>query len=132
VAFQCALASAVTSAAGAALRAKWKMGERARAVGVHGDDLDGVGASSERVIEDVNRMLVELDKVTAAGGCVVPDKFLRTGRRAVRADGTKALGSKARKHQRIEALQARPHHPELEGAYALLVDGEHAQSHTFH
>jgi len=44
VAFQCALASADTSAAGAALRAKWNMGERGRAVGVHGDDLDGGGA----------------------------------------------------------------------------------------
>ena len=44
VAFQCALASADTSAARAALRAKWNMGERGRAVGVHGDDLDGGGA----------------------------------------------------------------------------------------
>ena len=42
--FQCALASAVTSAAGAALRAKWNFGERGRAVGVHGDDLDRGGA----------------------------------------------------------------------------------------
>jgi hypothetical protein len=44
VAFHCALASADTSAAGAALRAKWNMGERGRAVGVHGGDLDGDGA----------------------------------------------------------------------------------------
>jgi hypothetical protein len=50
----------------------------------------------------------------------------------VRADGTKALGCKTRKRQRIETLEARPHHPELQGAYAFLVDGEHAQSHTFH
>ena len=76
-------------------------------------------------------MLVVLDKIIAAGGCVVPDEFLRTGRRAMRADGTKALGGKARKRQRIETLEARPH-PELKGAYALLVDAEHAQSHTFH
>jgi hypothetical protein len=63
-----------------------------------------VAPSSERVIEDVNRMLVVLEKIIAAGGCVVPGEFLRTGRRAVRADGTKALGSKARKCQRIETL----------------------------
>jgi hypothetical protein len=44
--------------------------------------------SSERVIEDVDRMLVVLDKIIAAGGCVVPGEFLRTGRRAVRAGGT--------------------------------------------
>jgi hypothetical protein len=88
--------------------------------------------SSERVIEDVDRMLVVLDKIIAAGGCVVPDEFLRTGRRAMRADGTKALCGKARNHQRTETLEARPHHPELEGAYALLVDVEHAQSQNFH
>jgi hypothetical protein len=91
-----------------------------------------VAPSSERVIEDVDRMLVVLDKIIAAGGCVVPDEFLRTGRRAMRADGTKALGGKARKRQRIETLEARPHHPELKCAYALLVDAEHAQNHTFH
>ena len=49
VAFQCALASAGTSAAGAALRAKWNMGERGRAVGAHGDDLDGGGAIERAV-----------------------------------------------------------------------------------
>jgi hypothetical protein len=35
--------------------------------------------SSERVIEDADRMLVVLDKIIAAGGCVVPGEFLRTG-----------------------------------------------------
>ena len=78
-------------------------------------------------------MLVVLDIIVAAGGCVVPDEFLRTGRRAMRADGTKALGGKARKRcPRIGTLEAQPHHPELKGACALLVDAEHAQSHTFH
>jgi hypothetical protein len=41
----------------------------------------------ERVIGDFNRMLVMLGKIIAAGGCVVPGEFLRTGRRAVRAGG---------------------------------------------
>jgi hypothetical protein len=91
-----------------------------------------VAPSSERVIEDVDRMLVVLGKIIAAGGCVVPDEFLRTGRRAVRADSKKALGGRFRKHQRIETLEARPHHPELGGAYALLVNAKHAQSHTSH
>jgi hypothetical protein len=88
--------------------------------------------SSEWVIEDADRMLVVLDKIIAAGGCVAPGEFLRTGRRAVRADGKKALGGRFRKHQRTEALEARPHHPELKVAYALLVDAEHAQSHTIY
>jgi hypothetical protein len=90
-----------------------------------------VAPSSERVIEVVDLMLVVLDKIIAADGSVLPGEFFRTGRRAVRADDTKALGGKARKRQRIEALEARPHHPDLEGAYALLFDGEHAQSHAF-
>jgi hypothetical protein len=38
----------------------------------------------------------------------------------------------ARKRQRIETLEARPHHPELKGAYALLVNAEHAQIYIFH
>jgi hypothetical protein len=50
----------------------------------------------------------------------------------MRADGTKALGGKARKRQRIETLEARPHHPDLEGANAFFVDAEHTQSHTIH
>jgi hypothetical protein len=70
-----------------------------------------VAPSSERVKEDVDRMLVVLDKIIAAGGCVLQDKLFRTGRRAMRADGTKALGGKACKRQRIETLEARPHHP---------------------
>jgi hypothetical protein len=47
----------------------------------------------------------------------------------MRADGTKALGSKARNCQWIETLEARPHHPELKGTYALIVDAEFSQSH---
>jgi hypothetical protein len=85
-----------------------------------------VAPSSERAIEDADRMPVVLGKIIAAGGCVVPGEFLRTRRRAVRA------GGRFRKHQQTENLEARPHHPELEGAYAILVVAEHAQSHTFH
>jgi hypothetical protein len=48
----------------------------------------------------------------------MPDEFLRTRRRAMRADGTKALGGKARKRKRIETLDAE--------------HARHAQSHTFH
>jgi hypothetical protein len=59
-----------------------------------------VAPSSGRVIEYAGRMLVVLDKIIAAGGCVVPDEFLRAGRRTVRADGKKALGGRFRKHKR--------------------------------
>ena len=44
-----------------------------------------VAPSSERVIEDVSRMLVVLDKIIAAGGCVVPGElFGRGGGRCAR------------------------------------------------
>ena len=78
-----------------------------------------VAPSSERVIEDVDRMLVVLDKITAAGGCVVPDEFLRTGRRAMRADGTKALGGKPRKRQRIETPGGPAPPPRVKGCLRL-------------
>jgi hypothetical protein len=84
VAFQCALASADTSAAGAALHAKWNMGSVDVLWACMEKTWMEVAPSSEQVIEDVDRMLVVLDKIIAAGGCVVPDEFLRTGRRAVR------------------------------------------------
>jgi hypothetical protein len=64
----------------------------------------------------VDCLLVVLDKIIAAGGCVVPGELLRTGRRAVRKDGKKA----------------RPHHAKLAFACALLVNcDEHTQSSTF-
>jgi hypothetical protein len=122
VAFQCALASAGTSAAGAALRAKWNMGSAGVLWACMEITWMEVASSSERVIEDVGRMLVVLDKIIAAGGCVMPGEFIRTGRQAMRAGGTKALGGKARKRQRIETLEARPHHLELKGAYAFTCE----------
>ena len=67
-----------------------------------------VAPLSKRVIEDVDHMLVVLSKIIAAGGCVVPDEFFRTGRRAVRAGGKKALGGRFRKHQRTAPLMGRP------------------------
>jgi hypothetical protein len=90
-----------------------------------------VAPTNERVVEDVDRILVVLDKIIAAGGCVVPDEFLRTGRRAVRADGKGMLKNKRRKRQKIATQEARPHHPDLNAAYALLVNPDHARNQTF-
>jgi hypothetical protein len=132
VAFQCELASTDTSAAGAALRAKWDMGRIGALWACMEKTWMELAPSRKRVTEDADRMLVVLDKIIAAGGCVVTDEFLRTGRRAARADDTKALGGRFRKHQRTKTLEARLHHPDFESAYALLVDTEHAQSHTSH
>jgi hypothetical protein len=36
-----------------------------------------------------------------------------------------------RKCQKIATQEARPHHPDLDSACALLVDAGYARSHTF-
>jgi len=90
-----------------------------------------VAPTNERVVEDVDRILVVLDKIIAAGGCVVPDEFLRTGRRAVRAGGKEVLKNKRRKRQKIATQEAWPHHPDLNAAYALLMNPDHARNQTF-
>ena len=38
-----------------------------------------VAPTNEPVVEDVDRILVVLDKIIAAGGCVVPDEFFGRG-----------------------------------------------------
>lgn len=65
-----------------------------------------------------------LRKIIAVSGCVVPDEILRRGRRAVRADGKGECKGKVRRRQRVETQEAAPHHPELDGAYKLLINPE--------
>jgi hypothetical protein len=113
VAFRCALASAYTSAAGAALRAKWDLGS----VGVLWPRMEmtwmEMVLSSERVIEDVDRMLVVLAKIIAAGVAWCRTSFFgRGGGRCARTAQRPWADNKARKRQRIETLEARPHNPE--------------------
>jgi len=131
VAFGCSLALADTSPAGAKLRREWNMGTKDVLWACMEKMWMEVAPTNERVVEDVDRMLVVLDKIIAAGGCVVLDEFLRTGRRAVRADGKGMLKNKPRKRQKIATQEARPHDPDLNAAYALLVKLDHAGNHTF-
>ena len=84
-----------------------------------------VAPCSLRVVEDVDHLPVPLDKIIAAVGCVVPDEFLRTGRRARRADGTGECAGKVRKRQRKATLVAKKR---LSEAYALLMSVESAKS----
>ena len=84
-----------------------------------------VAPCSLRVVEDVDHLPVPLGKIIAAGGCVVPDEFLRTGRRARRADGTGECAGKVRKRQRKATLVAKKR---LSEAYALLMSAESAKS----
>jgi hypothetical protein len=90
-----------------------------------------VAPTSERALEDVGRLIAVLGKITAAGGCVVPGIFFRTGRRAVRAGGKGMLKHKPQKRQKITTQEARPHHPDLDAAHALLVNADCARNQIF-
>ena len=83
--------------------------------------------TSARIVEDAMRFEVVLDKIIAAGGAVVPDEVLRTGRRALRSDGQGECAEKPRKKQRKETLMgaARPIHPDLVEARQMLLGGLH-------
>ena len=83
--------------------------------------------SSERIIEDIDRLPEVLDKIIAAEGCVVPDEFLRTGRRAKKANGDGMCKGKSRKRSRKATQEAKKHHPELEEAYKILLKADKAK-----
>ena len=78
--------------------------------------------TSERICEDIQRLPVVLEKIIERGGCVVPDEFLRTGRRTRRADDSGDCTRKVPKRQRKDtARQARPLHPDAAAAHAALL-----------
>ena len=126
LAFQCAIASALPI--DHPLRRFWNMGTTGSLWGAMVKTWLEVAPCSLRVVEDVDHLPVPLDKIIAAEGCVVPDGFLRAGRRARRADGTGECAGKARKRQRKATLVAKKHHPELDEAYAHLMSVESAKS----
>jgi hypothetical protein len=74
--------------------------------------------SSERIVEDIFALETVLDKLEEAGGGVVMDEYLRTGRRERRADGKGELKNKPRARQRKTTLSsANPAlHPDCEEA----------------
>ena len=64
-----------------------------------------VAPTSERIVEDISCFHEVVKKIIEAQGCVVPDEFLRTGRRARRADDKGVCKVKPRKRQRKETNQ---------------------------
>ena len=63
-----------------------------------------------------------LEKIIGAKGCVVPDEFLRHGRRARRWDGKGMCTARLTKRQRKDTNSASPHHPDLDCCYEMLLD----------
>ena len=122
----CALNCALATALGPydPIWAKWNMGTKEGVFQCLRNTWVDCAPTSERIMEDIDHLPEVLRKIIAASGCVVPDEFLRRGRRAVRADGKGECKGKVRKRQRVETQEAAPHHPELDGAYKLLMNPE--------
>jgi hypothetical protein len=59
-----------------------------------------VAPTSAQIVEDVMALPRVLQKIIDAKGCVVPDEFLRSGRRGRRADDKGDCDAKVRKRQR--------------------------------
>ena len=78
--------------------------------------------TSERIVEDILALPGVLERIIAAKGCVVQDQFLRSGRRARRADDKGDCKNKPVSKQRISTLRARPLHPDCQEAFAMLTN----------
>jgi hypothetical protein len=68
--------------------------------------------TSARIVEDVLQFGMVLEKIIAAEGCVVPDEFLRNGRRGRSSNGKFDLKNKPVQKQRKNTMHARPCHPD--------------------
>ena len=80
-----------------------------------------VEPTSDRIVEDIRALPEVLERIIAAKGCVVQDQFLRSGRRARRADDKGDCKNKPVSKQRISTLRARPLHPDCQEAFAMLT-----------
>ena len=83
--------------------------------------------ASERIIEDIDH----LPEAISAERCIVPDDFLRRGRRARRVDNKGECKQRVRKAQRKATLKATEHHPELNMTYKALMDPTRVKAAAF-
>ena len=72
-------------------------------------------------MEDIKALPRVLQKIVDARGCIVKDKFLRTGRLEVRSDGKGILKNKPRSRQRKATLVFPPIHPDHRQAYDEIL-----------
>jgi hypothetical protein len=82
-----------------------------------------VEPSSKRIVEDIQAFPRVLQKIIDAQGCVVPDEFLRSGRRERRLDDKGDCTARLRGHQRKANMAARPLHPDAHEAYEFIRSG---------
>jgi hypothetical protein len=88
--------------------------------------------TSERIVQDIQKFEMVLDKIIAAEGCVVADEFLRTGRRGdilngdpdwIKLKGVGVCKNKPVVRQRKSTIQSviRPLHPDCQPAFDRLL-----------
>ena len=77
--------------------------------------------TSERIVEDIIALPEVLNRIIAAKGCVVQDRYLRNGRRARRADDKGECKNKPVSKQRIATNCARPLHPDCKEAFDKIT-----------
>mmetsp|Transcript_4971 Transcript_4971/g.20329 ORF Transcript_4971/g.20329 Transcript_4971/m.20329 type:complete len:101 (+) Transcript_4971:361-663(+) len=89
-----------------------------------------VAPTSDRIVQDIQAFPRVLDTIIEHNGAVVMDLFLRSGRRARRAQPKcdKPLMHAPRPRQRIDTLREKPTHPDNREALARLMEGrEHTE-----
>ena len=113
---------------GHAMRAKWNLGYVDAPWYCMTSTWMKCAPTSDRIAEDIMKIVPELDKIIEAKGGVVPDEFYRTGRRWRRVDDKVDCTRKPGVRQRKAALVAKPYHPQLAAAYASLMDPASARA----
>ena len=78
--------------------------------------------TSECIVKDIKKFPFVIDKIIEAEGCVVPDLFFRTGRRAAKLKGEGFCKNTPISRQRKSTIQyvIRPIHPDCQEAFDSL------------
>jgi hypothetical protein len=85
-----------------------------------------VEPTSENIVKDILQFPYTIDTIIEAQGCVVPDLFLKSGRRGAetypkqRGDGN--CKNKPVAKQRKDTLRMKPMHPDCTVAYERLME----------
>jgi len=107
---------------GHAMREKWNLGNVDALWNCMAETWMKCAPTSDRIAEDIMKIVPVLDKIIEAKGGVVPDEFYRTGRRWRRVDDKGDCTRKPGVRQRKGTLAAKPYHPDLAAAYKALVN----------
>jgi hypothetical protein len=76
--------------------------------------------TSDRIVEDILGLPRVLDKIIEARGTVVPDEFLRSGRRQRRADGSELKRKPIKRQRKVTNTTLPPVHADCQEALRLL------------